>query len=128
LVKPCCGEWVMIAKGLDAPSPGLMQGHMHHDIGVLRYGVALKNKLTYLRRMLLSGLDVKIHFSPILVAALCTTAVPSSADGADAPSREQQLSPEQRKELKKLRDAYGAGELSSKEYKKRKEALLLKGV
>ena len=44
--------------------------------------------------------------------------------GETAVIRAHGVTPEVQKELQKLKDAYGEGSLSAKEYKKRKEALL----
>ena len=62
-----------------------------------------------------------------VIAALVIAALPMSAApvfAADKAAKEAAASPEVQKELKKLMEAYGAGALSAKEYKKRKEALL----
>jgi uncharacterized membrane protein len=61
-----------------------------------------------------------------LIATLMIAALPFAAVGAaqasETPAKEQTASV--KKELQKLMDRYGAGEISSKEYKARKEALL----
>ncbi|MSO97537.1 MAG: hypothetical protein EXR11_04875 [Rhodospirillaceae bacterium] len=56
------------------------------------------------------------------IAALSTTA--SAAEPAAAVAMEQK---DVAKELRKLMNAYGAGEMSSKEYKARKQALMQDG-
>jgi predicted secreted protein len=63
------------------------------------------------------------------LAALVVTALPLSAmtavtHAATEPAKAEAQSPEVKKELKKLMEAYGSGSMSSKEYKARKEALL----
>ncbi len=62
-----------------------------------------------------------------VIAALVIAALPMSAApvfAADKAVKESAASPEVQKELQKLKNAYGEGSLSAKEYKKRKEALL----
>ncbi len=62
-----------------------------------------------------------------VIAALAIALLPVSAApvfAADKPVKESAASPEVQKELQKLKNAYGEGSLSAKEYKKRKEELL----
>ncbi|MBM3514045.1 MAG: hypothetical protein FJX59_10045 [Alphaproteobacteria bacterium] len=58
-----------------------------------------------------------------MAAVASTASIHAPAMAADPPASAAQ-SPEVKKELKKLMNAHGAGEMSSKEYKARKEALL----
>ena len=61
----------------------------------------------------------------LLIAALSLSAVPVVAHAADdTRAEEAAASPELKKDLKKLMEAYGNGSMSAKEYKERKEALL----
>ncbi len=57
----------------------------------------------------------------LMIAALPFAAMtPAMADNAQPAAQSNEV----KKELQKLMNAFGAGELSSKEYKARKEALL----
>lgn len=60
----------------------------------------------------------------LTVAAAVSMAAIHAPVLAAEPAAKAAQSPEVKKELKKLMDAYGNGEMSSKEYKARKEALL----
>lgn len=59
----------------------------------------------------------------LLIAALPLSVMHSAAIAADS-AKEAAVSPEIKKELQKLKNAYGAGEISAKTYQERKEALL----
>ncbi len=58
----------------------------------------------------------------VVIAMLPLAAAPAFA--ADKATAESAASPAVQKELQKLKEAYGAGSMSAKEYKKRKEELL----
>jgi hypothetical protein len=61
----------------------------------------------------------------LMIAALpFAVMTPAMADNAPSAAQPAAQSTEVKKELQKLMNAFGAGELSSKEYKARKEALL----
>ena len=61
-----------------------------------------------------------------IIAALVIAVLPVSVAPVFAADKaaKSAASPAVQKELQKLKDAYGAGSLSAKEYQKRKEALL----
>ena len=60
----------------------------------------------------------------IATAAVALSMATIHAPSVAAEPAKMEQSVEVKKELKKLMDAYGNGEMSSKEYKRRKEALL----
>ena len=66
---------------------------------------------------------LKRTLAALLIAALPLSVMHSAAIAADS-AKEAAASPEVRKELQKLKNALGAGEMSSKQYQERKEALL----
>jgi len=66
---------------------------------------------------------MKRIFVALLISALPVAALHAPAMAADS-AKEQALSPEQKKELKKIKNALGNGELSSKQYQVRKQAIL----
>ncbi|MDX2224283.1 MAG: hypothetical protein SFV21_16150 [Rhodospirillaceae bacterium] len=66
----------------------------------------------------------KKTIAALVVAALPLAALSAASHAATEPAKSEAQSPEVKKELKKLMDAYGNGSMSSKEYKARKEALL----
>lgn len=59
----------------------------------------------------------------LAVLALGTAPVPAFA-ADDTRAKEAAASPEVKKELQKLKEAYGSGAMSAQDYKARKEALL----
>ena len=65
---------------------------------------------------------MKNVIAALIIAMLPAAAAPAFA--ADKASAESTASPAVQKELQKLKEAYGSGSMSSKEYKKRKEELL----
>ena len=65
---------------------------------------------------------MKHVIAALVIAMLPAAAAPAFA--ADKASAESAASPELQKELQKLKEAYGSGSMSAKEYKKRKEELL----
>ena len=62
--------------------------------------------------------------TPMIAALPVAAMTPAMADNAPSAAQPAAQSTEVKKELQKLMNAFGAGELSSKEYKARKEALL----
>lgn len=66
----------------------------------------------------------KKTIAALIVAGLPLAAVSAASHAATEPAKAEAQSPEVKKELKKLMEAYGNGSISSKQYKARKEALL----
>lgn len=66
---------------------------------------------------------MKQMFVALMIASMPVAAIHSTAMAADS-AKEQSLSPEQKKELKKIKDLYGNGQISSKAYQERKQAIL----